>query len=231
MSVTDALRTIAPVQGFRERAHPDALFRASMLGYCPRKQLLSAKGVDLKLSDWTLRKYSMHGGAHDQVQNWLDACLSPHYDVALEHKIYDPLTRCGGHIDAVVVDDTLTYVVEIKTYQFLPPQGPKEDSYWQHQISFYYATVTAQQDLSIVQPIVLIVTMDGSIRVVEPKITDGYKTILTDLNGAWDLDILPSYLDCRSDDCKKCNLQTVCTEPIDTVTEFAEEVTRRAIQE
>ena len=232
MPVTDDLRTIAPVQEYRERSHPDALFRASMLGYCPRKQLLAAKGINLRLTDNLSRKYAMHGGSHDRVQEWIEKTLGDKYgQVLTEHKIFDPETRCGGHIDAVVVDANTAHVIEIKTYAFLPKGYDFDNAYWVNQISFYYHAVMDLEDWPLVQPIVLIVTLDGYVRVVEPNITDEHKGILSLLNMQWDLDLLPSYTDCHNKDCAKCPLQSVCTEPIESIAEFAEEVQRRAIQE
>lgn len=230
MSVVDDLRTLAPPQSYRERSNPNALWRASMLGYCPRLQILAAKGINQKHPDSLLRKFSVHSGAHDAVQDWVFKCLSDKYEVMLEEKIFDPDTRAGGHIDAIVVDENIAYVAEIKTYAFLRGD-PKEDSYWQHQISFYYNTVFEQGRWPLVQPLVMIVTLDGNIKVVEPKVTDEYASILFNLNLAWDSDTLPDYRDCRTDACSKCNLQRICTEPISSINEYAELVTARSLED
>lgn len=226
MGVIDDLRQIAPPQHFRPMSHPEQLWRASLLHDCPRKQLLVASGIDLSKSDGLLRKLSMRSGAHDNVQQWLQDCLQGRYDdLVMELPIYDPETRCGGHVDAIVKADGASYVIEIKTYAFLRGD-PSENSYWKHQISFYYNTLQAE---TVVIPLVMIVTLEGQVRVVEPAVTTDYRGILSGLNVAWETGLLPAYNDCRRDDCKKCPLQQICTEPVDTVQGFAEMVAQRSI--
>lgn len=223
MPLIDDLKTIAPPNSHRGMSHPDQLWRASMLSYCPRKQILAAKGINLRTPDWLLRKFSLHSGAHDNVQNWVVQACSGQHEVLTEYPVYDHNTRCGGHIDAVVVEDHVANVIEIKTYTFLKGD-PKEDSYWQQQISFYYHVVNDQQLWMFVQPVIMIATFEGQVRVVEPAISENFRDILFKLNIAWDSDTLPEYLECYSNDCAKCSLQPICTEPIDTISEFAETV-------
>lgn len=232
MSVIDELRAIAPAQSNRKLSHPDQLFRASMLHECPRKQLLAAKGIDIAKSASTLRFLNIRDGAHSQVQRWLYYCLSVDHEVLLEEIVFDPSTHCGGHIDAIVVDGSIAYVCEIKTYAFLKGD-PKENSYWQHQISFYYGTIHDQGRWPFVQPVMVIATLDGKLRIVEePRVTDDYRQILFGLNMAWETDTLPLYGECRAfHDCPKCPLGTTCTEPIDTLSEFAEYVVTKAAEE
>jgi len=143
----------------------------------------------------------------------------------MERPIYDPETRCGGHVDAIVKADGAAYVIEIKTYAFLRGD-PSENSYWKHQISFYYNTLQAE---SVVIPIVMIVTLEGQVRVIEPAVTTDYRGILSGLNVAWETGVLPAYADCRSESCKKCPLAMVCTEPVETISDFAAMVTERSI--
>lgn len=225
MSVVDEIRCIAPKQSFRDMTRPEQLWRASMLSYCPRKQVLAAKGVNLRTPDWLLRKFSLHSGAHENAQQWLVDAFSDRYEVLVEEPLYDPETRCGGHVDAIIVEDDIAHVVEVKSYVNLP-KGPLEDSYWADQISFYYHTIADQQRWLFCHPVVMICTFEGQIRLVEPSVTDTYRTILFDLNTAWDTDRLPEYGYCYSSSCKKCSLQTICTEPIDTISEFAETVAK-----
>jgi len=203
-----------------------------MLSYCPRIQLLSAAGIRLRDSDWWSRKMAMHTRSHDAVADWINDRFSDQYDVSLETPIYDSERRCGGHVDVIVVDGPIAHVIEIKTYVQLGKEGPSENSYWQKQISFYWGTLSDQPDYVVVIPVVLIATFDGKIRVIEPNVTDAYKDTLALLNIAWDTDVIPHYLDCYGEhDCKKCNLQPLCTEPITSVKEFVAEVRSRSHDE
>ena len=229
MPVTDDLRAICPPQSQREMSHPDQLFRASGLHKCPRLQLLDAKGIHLQLPQWLLRKFSLHDGAHSNVCQWLQDRFSGIFPVLLEEVVYDPLSGAGGHIDCVIVDDQIAYVIEIKTYLHLPKGDPKANSYWQHQISFYYHTIADQERWLFVQPVIFIAGFGGEVRVIEPVVTEAYREILAGLNLAWETDTLPGYMDCYGlHECRKCPLQRVCTEPIDSVAEFAVEVTARS---
>lgn len=228
MPVADDLRTLMPVRQEREKSHPDQLFRASMLHQCPRKQLLNAKGVELQHPDWLIRKFSLHNGAHGQVEQWVAEQFRGKYEVILEDTIFDPETRCGGHPDIVAVDDQIAHVIEVKTYLQLFKDVP-EDSYWQNQISFYWGTLVDQQRWLFVEPLVLIATFDGKVRVIEPAVTEEYKDILGLLNLSYDSDTLPAYMDCYlAHDCKKCELQRACTEPIDSINEWVEQVKRNS---
>jgi len=223
MPVIDDLRTLAPLQQYRAMGYDEQLWRASLLSRCMRLQILAAKDVNLPDSSSLIRKFDMRRAAHDQAQNWINDCIGHKYEVRLEEKVYDPSTRCGGHIDAIIIDGDTANIVEVKTYAFL--QGNiKEDSYWQNQISFYYHTVNDSGQFLFVQPVIMIVTLDGQIRVVEPTVTETFRNILADLNDAWDKDKLPLYLACYTAGCNKCPLQPICTEDISTITEFADRV-------
>lgn len=224
MPIVDDLKLIAPKDSQREKAHPDQMWRASGLNNCPRKQILAAHGYHVGLNVNLLRKFAMHGGAHDNVQKWIMAGFS---DSEEEVKVYDADLRCGGHIDAVVKDDDAAYVIEIKTYAFLKAD-PKPDSYWQHQMSFYYNTVLDMGIRSVVVPVVVIAGItDGYVRVVEPEVTDGFRDILFNLNLCWDTDTLPTYADVSTSSCSKCPLKPACTEPIRSISEFVEYVKAR----
>lgn len=195
-----------------------------MLHYCLRRQLLAAKGVDIAKPPWLARKLSLHGGSHDNLQMWVQEALQPRFsEVMTEMPIYDSETRCGGHIDVVAADEKEAYVIELKTYAYLG-KDPTEGSYWQHQVSFYYHTVAKQYPWPYVQPLVVIATFTGDIRVIEPTVTTDYQDILSQLNLAWEANMLPSYRDCQRPECDKCPLKRLCTEPVDTVDEFAEMV-------
>jgi hypothetical protein len=229
MSVIDELRNIGPIQTDREKSHPDQLWRASLLHDCYRKQILAAKGYSLANSPQLLRKLSLRGGAHDEVQDWLR--LVP-YQVDTEVKVYNSDWSCGGHIDAIIVDQDIAYMVEVKTYAFLRGDV-KADSYWQKQVSFYYDELSRPHpEWTAVIPIVMIVTLEGQIRLVDNvAYTDSYIEDLVFLNVMWDTDTLPSYGDCHGENCGKCPLQPICTEPIKTISDFMVEIERRAVSE
>lgn len=223
MPVIDDLRTLAPLQQYRAMGHDEQLWRASLLSRCMRLQILAAKGVNLPDSSSLTRKFDMRRAAHDQAQNWINECIGHKYEVRLEEKVYDPNTRCGGHIDAIIVDGDTASIVEVKTYAFLKGDI-KEDSYWQDQISFYYHTVNESGKYLFVQPVIMIVTLDGQIRVVEPIVTEAHRDMLNDMNWAWDSDELPKYIACHTTACSKCPIQHICTEDIPTISEFTERV-------
>lgn len=204
-----------------------SLWRASMLGSCYRLQVLAAYGIRIGPADASeARKLAMRSAIHREVQSWLASKYTP---IIIEKAYIDEDRRISGHVDAVLLGTKPQKIVEIKglnPYYYKKIVNGTAKPYWGAQLDFYHKVIN-QQDPNVHDaiPVSLIVdVLDGNITEMDVELVD-YVNIVDVLNACWDADILPPY---DLDQCKReCPLQSICTEPVDTISEWVELVKER----
>ncbi len=211
--VMDKIRHIAPKRDVKEKK---TLWRASSLGRCINQQLLSAMGFNFPMDAALLRKLAVRNAAHTEVQQWV---VDNFHTTASEVYIVDEDRRCSGHIDNIIVESDMLYLIEVKTYAY---KKIGNDPYWMNQVSFYRDTLLNDKNINKkqlpVKPIVIISDLNGELMIVEPDVNSQYIDVLDQLNMYWDTKLLPEYEKVK--DCAKCPIKHICNEPYDLETFF-----------
>jgi len=219
--MTDLSHEFEALQPKRTENWPKYLWRASGLGYCYRRQVLSAKRINLPLSAGDTCRFSVHNGAHNEVQQWF---ADAYPDAILEdEEICDnPELQITGHPDVIL--PTQKVLVEVKTlnsWYLKKILSGDVEMYWLQQINYYLHQLGEDY-----VGYSFLVDESGVKHAVECERDNTFMDTINTLNVSWETDILPPPCwecdGCRNDE--KCPIRHICTEPIDTISGFSDVV-------
>jgi len=205
----------------QEKVERPALWRASSLHKCLRIQLLEARGIDVEfLSPQQQRMLAVRSAIHELYQE----ALLHQFGTVIREKLYiDHELSVGGHVDAILPKCSPPVLIELKTlnpFVFRKYAEGKIKPYWNLQIGFYYDQVRAAEgfeDLDLQVHLFNVAT--GEIAFLQADKED-YRPIVESLNLYWLSDLLPP----AQRGCNNCPLTHICTEPLETIDQFAEAV-------
>jgi len=205
----------------QETVERAALWRASSLHKCLRLQLLEARGINVEpLSAQQQRMLAVRSAIHKQYQE----ALLHQFGIVTSEKVYiDHELHVGGHVDAILPKCSPPVLIELKTlnpFVFHKYAEGKLEPYWNLQIDFYYEQVRAVEgfeDLDLQVHLFNVAT--GEIAFMQPHKED-YRPVAEALNLYWLSGLLPP----PQDNCNKCPLTHICTEPLETIDQFVEAI-------